>query len=57
MIYIEAQTESKPALSATKIGKFRGVAVSKNGKKTPILLYDVKYVPGIHCNLLSLSKE
>ena len=43
---------NKSELFATKVGKFRGVAVSKNGKKTPILLYDVKYVPGLHCNLL-----
>ena len=30
--------------------------MSKNGNKTPILLYDIKYVPSLHCNLLSLSK-
>ena len=47
---------NKSELFATKVEKFRGVAVSKNRKKTPILLYDVKYVPGLHCNLLSLSK-
>ena len=28
----------------------------KDSKNIPILLNNVKYVPGLHCNLLSLSK-
>ena len=47
---------NKSKLYATKIGKFKGVAVSKTGKKTPILLHNIKFVPGLHCNLLSLRK-
>ena len=47
---------NKSELFATKVGKFRGVAVSKSRKKTPVLFYNVKYVSGLHCNLLSLSK-
>ena len=47
---------NKSELYATKIRKFQGVAVSKSGKKTPILLNNFKFVPGLHCNLLSLSK-
>ena len=47
---------NKSKLYATKVGKFRGIAISKDGKKTPILLNDVKYVPDLHCSLLRLSK-
>ena len=47
---------NKSELYATKVGKFRGMAISKDSKKTPILLNGVKYVPGLHCNLLNLSK-
>ena len=47
---------NKSKLYATKVGKFRDIAISKDGKKTPILLNGVKYVPGLHCNLLSSSK-
>ena len=35
-------------LYATKKGKFKGVAMSKSRKKTPILLNNVKFVPGLH---------
>ena len=40
----------------TKVRKVRGLSISKDSKKTPILFNDVKYVPGLHCNFLSLSK-
>ena len=33
------------------------MAILKGSKKTPILLNNVEYVPGLHCNLLSLSKS
>ena len=42
---------NKNKLYATKVGKFRGITISKDGKKTPVLLNDVKYVPGLHCNV------
>ena len=47
---------NKSKLYATKVGKFRGIVISKYVKKTPILFNDVKCVPGLHCNLLRLSK-
>ena len=53
---IPVQFGNKRKLNATKFMKFRGFSISKDGKKTPILLNNVKYVPGLHCNLLSLSK-
>ena len=36
---------NKSELYATKAGKFRGIAISKNSKKTPILLNDVENIP------------
>ena len=53
---IPVQFGNKSKLYPTKVGKCRGVAISKDGKKTPILRNDVKYLPGLHYNLLSLSK-
>ena len=40
---------NKSKLYTPKVGKFRGVAISKDSKKD-------SYVPGLHCNLLNLSK-
>ena len=51
------QFGNKSKRYATKIGKFKDIAVSKSGEKTPILLNDVKFTPYLHYNLLSLSKE
>ena len=45
---IPAQFGNKSKLYATKVGKFRGVAISKDGKNTPILLNEVKYVADLH---------
>ena len=47
---------NKSKLYATKADKFRGIVISKDSKKTPILPNDMKYVPGLHCNLLSLRQ-
>ena len=47
---------NKSELYATKIGKFKGIAVCKSRKKTPILLNNVKFVTGLYCILLGLSK-
>ena len=47
---------NKSELFATRVGKFKGVAILKDSKRTPNLLHNVKYVPDLHYNLLSLSK-
>ena len=53
---ISVRFGNKSELYATKIGKFKGVAVSSSRKKTPILMNDAKFVTGLHCNLFSISK-
>ena len=43
-------------LKVTKIGTKIGTVVQKNGSKKNITLRDVKYVPKLNCNLLSLTQ-
>ena len=47
---------NKSKLFATRIGKFKGAAISKDSKKTPILLKNVKYVPCLDFNVFSITK-
>ena len=42
-------------VEAELIGSLRGIAKQKNGKETPITLTNVKYVPQLFCNLISLT--
>ena len=42
-------------LKAESIGDKRGLLVQKDGTRTPILLKNVKYVPQLYCNLLSIT--
>ena len=42
-------------VEAELIGDLRGVAKQKNGKETPITLTNIKYVPQLFCNLISLT--
>ena len=48
---------NKSELYATQEEKMRGIPVSKSRNKNPILLNDINFAPGLHCNLLSLSKN
>ena len=41
-------------VEAELIGSLRGIVKQKNGKETPIMLTNVKYVPQLFCNLISL---
>ena len=41
-------------VEAKLIENLRGLAKQKNGKETPIPLTNVKYVPQLFCNLISL---
>ena len=43
-------------LEVTKIGTKVGTVVQKNGEKRNITLTNVKYVPDLNCNLLSLTQ-
>ena len=43
-------------LKVTKIGKKAGTVVQKDGKKVKVVLAQVKYVPGLYCNLMSLTQ-
>jgi hypothetical protein len=42
-------------VKATKKGKYHGTAVQKDGTTSPILLTDVKYIPVLKSNLLSIT--
>ena len=42
-------------VEAKLIGELRGIAKQKNGKETPITLTNVKHVPQLFCNLISLT--
>ena len=42
-------------LKAESIGDKRGLVVRKDGTRIPILLKNVKYVPQLYCNLLSIT--
>ena len=43
-------------LECEQVGDKTGVMELKNGEKKRLLLKDVKYVPKLHCNLISVSK-
>ena len=42
-------------VEAELIGSLKGIAKQKDGKETPITLTNVKYVPQLFCNLISLT--
>ena len=42
-------------VEAELIGSLRGIVKQKNGKETPITLTNVKYIPQLFCNLISLT--
>ena len=43
-------------LKVTKIGKKARTIVQKNGRKVKVILSQVKYIPGLYCNLVSLMQ-
>ena len=43
-------------ISIEKIGKFQGIVIQKNSSKENIILTYVFYIPGIYCNLFSLTR-
>ena len=46
---------SRHYIEAELIRDLIGIAKQKNGKETPITLTNVKYVPQLLCNLISLA--
>ena len=43
-------------LKVMKIGKKARTVVQKDGKKVKVIFAQVKYVPGLYCNLVSLTQ-
>ena len=46
---------SRAYVSSTIKGDLYGTAISKDRKETKIILQNVKYIPGLFCNLISLT--
>ena len=46
---------SRDYVEAELIGDLRGAAKQKNGKETLITMINIKYVPQLFCNLISLT--
>ena len=44
------------SLEVKKIGKKKGKIVLKNKKEVSVRLNEVKYVPGLYCNLISITQ-
>ena len=44
-------------MTATKIGNLKMIATQKNGKEVTFTLNNVKFVPGLHRNLLSIGRS
>ena len=50
------KVEDGQFISIEKIGKFQGIVIQKDGRKGNIILTNVFYIPGIYCNLFSLTR-
>ena len=44
------------SLEVKKIGKKKGKIVLKNREEVSVTLNEVKYVPGLYCNLISITQ-
>ena len=42
-------------MKTTAVGKYRGTIVQEDGSKLTVILEDVSYVPGLVCNLFSIT--